>query len=417
MTKLEWRIAWRYLRSRRGSRLLSLNSLIAVGGVIVSVSALVVIIGVMNGLQNDLRDKILVGSPDIRVLPWGPDMVMTDWRQVMHKVEAVDGVVSVAPFVSTLAMVNTPGRKFKDVAFVVGIPADSGTYPPTSIRSTVVSGAFEFATPDGGYNGAVIGKKLAEKIAVTPGIDSIDLFTIDADRMDPMTGLPTASVRKMLVTGLFDTGMYEYDDKYIFVDIRAAQEFARLGPDVTGLEVRTPTREGAASIAIAIIDTLGVGARTEDWEAQNESLFSALKLEKKGLTFILMLITLVAAFNITGTLTMVVAEKTREIGILRAMGTSARAVRRVFFAQGMAIGVAGTAIGLVIGLAASYAIDRYRLIPLDPSVYFIDHLPVSTQWLDVVMIVLASMAIAAVATLRPAKQAAALYPVDAIRHE
>jgi lipoprotein-releasing system permease protein len=146
-------------------------------------------------------------------------------------------------------------------------------------------------------------------------------------------------------------------------------------------------------------------------------LFQALALEKIGMTFILLLIVLVAAFNIVGTLTMVVADKTREIGILRAMGMPARSIRRVFLAQGMFIGLVGTIIGVVIGLAVSVAIDRYKLIPLQESVYFIDHLPVATQWLDVLRIVVASLVIAAIATIYPARLAAGLFPVEAIRHE
>ena len=197
----------------------------------------------------------------------------------------------------------------------------------------------------------------------------------------------------------------------------SAQALAQLKGAVTGLEVRTATRADAPLVARDIADSLGFPYRTEDWQAQNSSLFHALKLEKFGMTFILLLIVLVAAFNIVSTLTMVVTDKTREIGILRAMGMPARSIRRIFFAQGVVIGLVGTIAGLAVGLAASVSIDRYKLIALDPSVYFIDHLPVATQLVDVGLIVLASLMIAAVATLYPAWQAAKLFPVEAIRHE
>ena len=211
--------------------------------------------------------------------------------------------------------------------------------------------------------------------------------------------------------------MYEYDDHYVFLSLDAAQHLAQLGSSVTGLEVRTHTRADAQQVGRVLADSLGFPYRTEDWQAQNSSLFQALKLEKFGMTFILLLIVLVAAFNIVSTLTMVVTDKTREIGILRAMGMPARSIRRIFFAQGVVIGLVGTLAGLLVGLAASIAVDRYKLIALDPSVYFIDHLPVATQAQDVALIVLASLVIAALATLYPARQAARLFPVEAIRHE
>jgi lipoprotein-releasing system permease protein len=186
---------------------------------------------------------------------------------------------------------------------------------------------------------------------------------------------------------------------------------------VTGLEVRTPSRGDAPKVALALADSLGMPYRVIDWNQQNNSLFNALKLEKLAMTLILLLIVLVAAFNIISTLIMVVTDKTREIGILRAMGMPARSIRRVFFAQGLVIGVVGTGTGLVIGLIASNLIGAKRLIPLDPSIYFIDHLPVATNPLDVASIVVASLAVAALATIYPALQAARLYPVEAIRHE
>jgi lipoprotein-releasing system permease protein len=199
------------------------------------------------------------------------------------------------------------------------------------------------------------------------------------------------------------------------VSLPVAQELAGLRGDVTGLELRTSDRWKAHDVGEQLAAKLGYPYRTEDWQAQNSSLFQALKLEKAGMTLILMLIILVAAFNIVGTLTMVVADKTKEIGILRAMGMPAASIRRIFLAQGFMIGTVGTALGLALGLGAAFALDKGRLIRLDPQVYFIDHLPVARQPWDIATTIVASLLIAALATIYPAIQASRLLPVEAMR--
>jgi lipoprotein-releasing system permease protein len=416
VTKLELQIAWRYLRSRRGSKLLSLISIIAIGGVLVGVSALIVIIGVMNGLQHDLREKILVGSPDIRVLTYGEDMKITDWPAVLEKVRKQPGVMTAAPFVLTEALM-TAGHDYAGGVYVVGLqPQARGVPEVTTIRSHTTQGDFRFASTDGQHRGVVLGKLLALRFNKWAG-DSINLLSAGRGKMNPVTGGFVPRVETFEVTGIVSTGMYEYDNSYAFIALDKAQSLADLGAGVTGIEVKTADRWQAAGVASRLVAALGWPYRTVDWEEQNHSLFQALKLEKLGMGVILLLIVLVAAFNIVSTLTMVVADKTKEIGILKAMGMPARSIRRIFFAQGLVIGVVGTALGLVLGFAAALALDKYQFIKLDAQVYFIDHLPVSTQPMDVMWIVVASIAIAAIATVYPSVQASRLFPIEAIRHE
>jgi lipoprotein-releasing system permease protein len=416
VNRLELEIAWRYLRSRGGTRWLSFISVIAIGGIVVGVSALILIIGVMNGLQTDLREKILVGSPDFRVLNYGEDLKLHDWRTVMARVRKVDGVVAAAPFVLTTALVNA-GHDYTESASVSGIvPEAPGLRAVTTIRRHALLGDFTFATNDGKRRGAVLGKLLAERLNAHPGA-RITLVTVWGLKPDAVLGTIVPRSAEFEVTGEFETGMYEYDNAYIFVDLAAAQQFAGLDSAVTGLEVATKDRESAAAVAARVADSLSFPYHTVDWQEQNSSLFKALKLEKMGMAVILLLIIVVAAFNIVSTLTMVVRDKTREIGILKAMGLSEGSIRRVFLIQGAVIGFVGTAVGTALGAVLGYVINRYRLITLDPTVYFIDHLPVRLEVGDTVLMALLGFAVAALATLYPARQASRLYPIEAIRGE
>jgi lipoprotein-releasing system permease protein len=370
----------------------------------------------MNGLQHDLREKILVGSPDIRVLSYGEDLKITDWPTVLAKVRKQPGVVAAAPFVLTEALMTT-FHDYSGGVYVVGLqPQARGVPDVTTIRSHATNGDFRFASSDGQRRGVVLGQLLAARFNKYPG-DSINLLSAGGKKMNPVTGGFAPRVETFEVTGIVKTGMYEYDNAYAFIALDKAQSLAGLGDGVTGIEVKTTDRWQASTVASRLVGALGWPYRTVDWEEQNRSLFQALKLEKLGMGVILLLIVLVAAFNIVSTLTMVVADKTKEIGILKAMGMPAGSIRRIFFAQGLVIGVVGTVFGLILGFAAALALDKYQFIKLDPQVYFIDHLPVTIQPTDVLWIILASIAIAAIATVYPSVQASRLFPIEAIRHE
>jgi len=416
MSSLEMSIAWRYLRSRRGSKLLSFISVIAIVGVVVGVSALIVVMGVMNGLQRDLREKILIGSPDIRVLNIGSDLRIDDWQPLFRKVQADPGVVAAGPFVMTQCLINA-GHSYMEGGTVVGLPPQTRAMPEvTDIRQHATIGDFRFASSDGSGKGIVLGKLMAGRLNAFVG-DTVTLICLGKGEINAVTGQPVPLTMRFEVTGVFDTGMYEYDNSYMYVSLPIAQDLAGLGSAVTGIEVKTRNRWDAKDVGARLTKLLEFPYRTMDWQEQNTTLFKALKLEKLGMGLILLLIVLVAAFNIVSNLTMVVADKTREIGILKAMGMTSASVRRVFFAQGLVIGLVGTLLGVMLGIAVSLALGKYQFIKLDPSIYFIDHLPVTTELVDVLMTIVASICIAAIATLYPSMQAARLYPIEAIRHE
>ena len=412
--RLELAIAWRYLRSRRRSRLLSFLSAIAVSGVVVGVSALILIMGVMNGLQTDLREKILTASPDVRVLTYGDGLRMDDWRATQARVDSLPGVVAVAPFVIHQGLATTTST-YTEAVTVAGIaPGDSGSSQVTTIRDHARTGNFSFRGAQGPGRGAVVGALLAERLGAYPG-STISLVTASGGAVNPVLGGLVPSFATFEVTGVFETGMYVYDNGYVFVDLPAAQAFAGLDTAVTGLEVRTTDRWAAPAVASVIDSVLGYPYRTVDWRQQNQDLFKALSLEKLGMGIVLTLIIMVAAFNIVSTLTMVVRDKSREIGILRAMGLRADAVRRIFLLQGLFIGGVGTLGGVLLGVGLGWTVDTYRLIPLEAKVYFIDHLPIRLAAGDVLLVVAVSVLVSVLATLHPARAAARLMPVEAIR--
>lgn len=415
MANLELGIAWRYLRSRRGSKLLSLISVIAIGGVLVGVSALVVIMGVMNGLQQDLQEKILVGSPDIRIMSYDDGMRMKGWKPIIEKSLKIPGVVKGAPFLQTQGVAKRVHGAAQGVAIVGIYSEEVEGADVTTIRQHATFGNFKFLAPDGSKRGAVLGDILAAKLNAYPG-DTVDLTGV-SDELDAITGQPKRSDMTVVVSGVFSTGLYEYDATYMYLDLAAAQQFSGFGEDVTGIELQVKDRWKSRAISDSLESVLKEPVRMVDWQEQNRPLFQALKLEKLGMGVILLLIVVIAAFNIVSTLTMVVADKTREIGILRAMGLPAKSVRRVFVYQGMVIGAIGTLGGLILGLIVVVIMVELKWPRLDPQIYFIDHVPVIVSPVDVLLVAVASMIIATVATLYPASQAAKLYPVDAIRHE
>jgi len=224
-------------------------------------------------------------------------------------------------------------------------------------------------------------------------------------------------MRLFEVTGVFQTGLYQYDTKFSYIDLEAAQELLRMDGAVTGVEfnVRDPWKSN--EIAARVAGDLGFPYRVDDWQRQNGSLFSALKLEKFAMAIILLLIVLVASFNIVSTLIMLVTDKIKEIGILRSMGLTADSVTRIFRYMGVVIGIVGTTLGAILGGILSWTLDRYEFITLPGDVYFIDRLPVDLNPVDVGFIVLASLAISFIATIYPARRAADYQPVEAIRHE
>jgi lipoprotein-releasing system permease protein len=416
VSRLAARIAARYLRSRRSSRLISLSTLIATGGVTIGVMALIVVTGVMNGLQTELREKILIASPHLRILTYGRGLRLDDWRRTRAAVAETPDVEAVAPFVLTQGLIGA-GADYVEGVYVLGLDPDTGSRAVTPLARHFLSGDLEFRTTlDSVEGGVVVGHDLAQRLSVFPG-DPVTMISLAGTRYNSAMGGYIPEIWRFEVSGTFETGMYEYDNGYVLMPLAMAQRFQGLDTAVTGLEVRVRDPWAARRIGAELEQRLGYPYRSLDWFTQNKTLYSALQLEKLAMGTVLLLIVIVAAFNIVSTLTMLVSDKAREIGILRAMGFPAAAVRRVFVIQGAVIGVVGTMLGTALGLVAGRLVDRGEIINLNPAIYFIDHLPVRVNPLDLAVIIVASLVVPTLATIYPARQAAALNPVDAIRYE
>jgi len=373
-------------------------------------------LGVMNGLQADLRDKILVANPHLRVLTYGEGLRLDDWRKVLGEVRRTPGVEAAAPFVLTQGLISA-GPDYAEGVIVEGVDADTGKRAVTSFARHMTKGDLTFKATHADVEGGIaLGTRLAAKLSAFPST-VVTLTAPAGAKFNPSIGAYMPKFHRYEVTGIFDTGMYEYDNSYVALDRRVAQRFAGLDTAVTGIEVRLADPANAQAFGATLESRLGYPYRALDWQSQNASLFSALKLEKLAMAFVVFLICVVAAFNVVGTLSMVVRDKTREIGILLAMGLKRAAIRRVFLTQGILVGLTGTTLGVVLGLVLGSTVNRGQLIPIDPSIYFIDHLPVRTQPLDVLLVIAASLVIATLAPLYPSMQAARLDPVTAIRYE
>lgn len=414
MANPEWFIARRYLSSRRRGKFLSLITLIAVGGVFVGVMALITVIAVMTGLQQDLQEKILGSNPHIYVFEQGGSgFRMSNWQSVYQRVKSTPGVTNAEPFIMTQVAVAKgqyaqPGQLF-------GIDPYIAEQPMTDVERQIRKKQLALKPTQSGNPGILIGRRLADKLGVLPG-DVVTVISGENIHETPTGIMP--SIRQFEITGVFSTGMYEYDSQNLYAEIPPVQDLLSIdSATVGGIAANVTDPWQANEVAAALQRRLSFPYWTNDWMELNSSLFSALKLEKLAMAVILFLIVLVAAFNIISTLIMVVADKTREIGILKSMGLTSGSVLRIFILQGLAVGIIGTLLGTIGGLVLVELVDRYKFVTLPGDVYFIDRLPVALDPFDVGLIIVASIVVAFAATIYPAWQASRLMPVEAIRHE
>jgi lipoprotein-releasing system permease protein len=400
----------RYLRARGHRANLSLFVWIGVGGVFLGVSALIVVLAVMTGFQDGIREKIIAANPHVLVLEPGGRGV-ADGPALARRVEPLPGVKSATPYVLQQALFTSRSGGATG-GLLRGVDLDSPAVR-ASLGSQVRVGKLDPLLRTEGEPAILLGRELARSLGAVPG----DYVTVISPQ-GAMTAVGLVpKMRRFAVAGLVEVGMYEYDASLAYTSLRAAQEFAGLGDRVSGIEVKLDDPFQARAIARQLATTLDAGYWVRDWMDMNRNLFAALQLEKLALFVIVTIIVLVAAFAIIGHLVLLVAEKRKEIGILKAMGASAPSIASIFLVAGMLIGVVGTVAGSAFGLLLIWVQDTYHIIRLAGDVYQISYLPMKLTGSDFAMIVGATLVISFLATLSPARRAARLEPVEVLRYE
>ena len=406
--KLELFIALRYLLARRKQAFISLISLISMLGVAVGVMALIIALGLMTGLQGELRDRILGSSAHIYVWKTGG---ITDYAAEVEKLRAVEGVIGAGPAILGKALV-VAGDSQAFISLKGVDPALEGSV--TDIQKSMLQGSVQAlaADPEAVAPGILIGSGLAAQLMVKVG-DSVNVQTPQGT-LSPMGMMPR--VRRLQVVGIYSLGLYEYDSEFGFIALDLARRL--MGKDnVELIELRVSDIYQAPEIATRIVDRLGAEYVASDWADLNQSLFSALWLEKMGLSIAIGLIVAVAALNIVASLVLLVMEKSRDIAILKTMGTSSRRVMTIFMMQGLIIGTSGTAVGTVGGLLVCWICDTYKLIRLPIDVYQVSYVPFVVEPFALVTVIVSAILISFLATLYPSRQASRLDPVQALRFE
>ena len=407
--RFEWFVAQRYLRSPYRPAVLRLVTLLSVLGVAAGVATLVIALSMNTGFRETLQDRLLGVTAHISLTRPGSGGIK-NYEEMARKLEGLPGVRSVTPAVYQTVLLSFGGEARGVVT--KGVDPERERKSDEALER-VVAGNLDFSPDADGIEALLIGKQLADEWRISPG----DYVTITSPqgRLTPFGLIPRT--RRFRVTGIFDSGFYDYDENWCFMTLAAAQSLSGAGDLVNVLEVRLNQPERAAEIAEEVQRSAGPGFSATTWMEENHALFRALRLEKLVTAIFIGLITFVAGLNILVVLSMTVTDKARDIAVLRSLGARREQIRKVFLWQGVTIGAVGTLAGLILGYAFSFISGSYRLIPLDPQVYAVPYVPFHPSLFDGLWITAVAMGISIGATILPARAAVRLLPVEILRFE
>jgi len=400
-------VAKRYLTARRKQAFISVITLISVTGIAIGVAALVIAIALITGFQGDVQDKILGATSHVMVSDLG-GRGLEDYEAMAGKIRALPGVESASPVVYSTVLITGIGES--SGALVKGIEFERER-PGSDWLQRLEAGAIP--VPGGAREGLLLGRELALRIGAQVG-DRVQIVTASST-LGPMGLLPRRKTFE--VAGIFNTGLYEFDSSTALVAIGVAQKLFGLEGRASYIQVKLADIFAAPAIGARIQAELPPVVYITTWMELNKSLFSALKLEKNIMFLTITLIVIVAALNIIATLILMVMEKTRDIGILMAIGATPQMINRVFFYQGALIGIVGTALGVLLGLGWCGLANAFELIKIPVDIYQISHVPFRMRPLDLAVIVGVTLLISFVSTLFPARRAAKVDPVVALKYE
>ncbi len=408
----EYFIGRRYLRARQKQAFVTLITLLSTAGITVGVMALIVVIGVMKGFEDDLRTRILAGQSHIVVK--GEKGELTDFLEIVEAFKHIDGVESATPFVDVQGVLRSrhgisPAKiKGIDPATVGGVIKNLADVPLPDIADT------DSRQDDRPQLPAIV---LARELAKNLGVARGDIISLISPGKSRSSVIQMPVMKQFKISGYFKSGLYEFDSSFAYIHLRDAQKVVHAGESVTGIEVRVENIFKAGKIARSISDQVDESYRVQDWMQLNQTLFRAMKTERRAMFIILTLTILVAAFSIASTLIMLVIGKNRDIAILKAMGATDHSIRKIFVFTGMVIGLIGTGLGLCLGLLLSTILKHYDITHLTGGIYYqISTVPVKIEVLDIVAIIAAALVICFLAALYPARQASRVNPVDSIRY-
>jgi lipoprotein-releasing system permease protein len=399
-------IASRYLRARRKQAFISVITFISTLGIAIGVMALVIALALITGFQEDVQDKILGATSHIMVSDLSGEG-LSGYQDLIAKVRGISGVQVVSPVIYDMVLINGPykskGGMLKGIDFELDkahspwlARLDQGSIPSDSPRE-----------------GILLGKELAFSIGASVG-DVVTILT-SSSRLSPLGLIP--KTKRFQVSGLFSTGLYEFDSTTALISLRSAQKFFGLEDKINHLQVKIADIFRATEVAEQMRLALPPTTYVTTWMELNRSLFSALKLEKNIMFLTITLIVVVAALNIIATLILMVMEKTRDIGILMAIGAPSRSIRKVFFLQGAMIGFIGTAAGVLLGLLCCWLANTFQLIKVPVDIYQITYVPFHIKPIDLMLIIGVSLSISLLSTLFPSQRASRVDPVIALKYE